>query len=95
MAYVYILYSEKLNKHYIGSTELDPIDRLDQHLTKHFGNAKFTVQASDWEIIYTINCQSIRQARAIESHVKKMKSRTYIQNLIKYPEMTQKLLSRY
>ena len=29
---------------------------------------------------------------AIEKHIKNMKSKIYIQNLAKYPEMTQKLL---
>ncbi len=36
-----------------------------------------------------------RIAGAIENHIKRMKSRRYIENLIKYPEIGKKLLEKY
>ena len=93
--HIYILYSKSINKFYVGSTELEPIERLELHLNKVYGNDKFTSVANDWELFYQHLCTNVSQARLIENHIKKMKSKTYIQNLKKYPEMMTKLLIRY
>jgi hypothetical protein len=37
-------------------------------------------------------CATFTQARRIENHIKRMKSRKYIMNLKTYPEMMEKLL---
>jgi hypothetical protein len=39
-----------------------------------------------WVLFLEITCESKTQGLAIEKHIKKMKSRVYIENLIKYPE---------
>jgi len=91
----YILQSEILNRFYIGATILDPLDRLEKHLSLYYGNRKFTANADDWEIFIEISCSSIEQARKIEKHVKEMKSKEYILNLKKYPEIIEKLKSKY
>ncbi len=90
---VYILYSKKLNKHYIGFTE-NLIQRLECHLNGT-QTRKFTYKADDWELIFTIECESKNQGLSIEKHIKSMKSKTYIQNLLQYPEMKFKLLEKY
>ena len=95
MAYCYILYSPSLNRFYTGSTELETDQRLELHLARHYGNKKYTAIASDWELYLEISCDSIKQARQVEAHIKKMKSKNYIINLKKYPEMIEKLLSKY
>ena len=41
---MYILFSETLNKYYIGSSE-DVLKRLEKHLQNHKG---FTGKAKDW-----------------------------------------------
>lgn len=56
---------------------------------------KFTTKASDWTFKFYITCHSIDQARKIEMHIKRMKSSTYVQNLIKSEETKVKLLERY
>ena len=89
---VYILYSQKLNKFYTGYTS-NLSKRLDFH--KNAENRKFTSNAEDWVIFHTINCSSKSQGLSIESHIKIMKSKIYIQNLINYPEITVKLLDKY
>ena len=92
--HVYILFSQKLQKFYIGNTDLNPEKRLEQHNSKEKENA-FTIRGAPWEIYFVIHCSSRLQARRIESHIKKMISKKYIHNLIKYPEITQKLLEKY
>jgi putative endonuclease len=88
----YILHSEKLNRFYVGySADLD--ERLKFHENPE--SRKFTNNAKDWELYLIIDCQSKSQGLSIEGHIKKMKSKTYIQNLKKYPEMVSKLLENY
>ena len=90
---VYILHSIKLNRFYIGFTT-DFEVRLDFHLNSG-EHRKFTHKANDQTIFLKIECQSKTQALAIEKHIKKMKSKIYIKNLLVYPEIIQKLLEKY
>ena len=72
MPYCYILYSPLLDKFYIGQTQQDPESRLEQHLSRFYGNTKFTAKAKDWEIFISIPCSTEKQARAVEGHIKKI-----------------------
>jgi len=91
-ATVYILRSEKLNRYYTGfTTNLDV--RLEFH--KHGEAGKFTAKADDWTLFFTIICDSKAQGLSIERHIKKMKSKVYIENLKKYPEIIEKLKTLY
>ncbi len=93
--FVYILYSESLNRYYIGSTILEVSERLERHIEDYYGKTKFTHKVRDWEIFLTMKCNSLQQARKIEFHIKRMKSKVYIENLLKYPEISEKLLRKY
>ena len=93
MASVYILYSGKANRYYVGASE-NLEKRLDYHLTGIFKNS-YTTKYDDWEIFFEIPNLSITTAIKIEAHIKKMKSKTYLQNLKQYPEMVQKLIVRF
>jgi len=42
-----------------------------------------------------IPCKTIEQAVFVETRIKKMKSRKYIENLIKFPEMIEKILKDF
>lgn len=89
---VYILYSQKLRRHYIGySSDIDV--RMEFH--KNAEARKFTAKADEWELFFEIKCKNKLQGLAIEKHIKSMKSKVYIQNLKKYPEMTENLLKKY
>ncbi|MBF04195.1 MAG: excinuclease ABC subunit C [Flavobacterium sp.] len=92
MNIVYILYSKKLNRYYIGYTS-DFDLRLEFH--KNTTTRKFTYNATDWILFLKIDCATKKQALSIEKHIKNMKSKTYIQNLLQYPEIIQKLLEKY
>jgi putative endonuclease len=93
MASVYILYSSSANKFYIGCTK-DFQQRFEYHIIKEFPDS-YTAKYSDWQLFYEIPNISITVARKIETHIKQMKSRVYLQNLKKYPQITQQLLSKY
>ncbi len=95
MHFCYILYTPSADRFYTGSTSLLPDERLERHLKKYYGKMKFTSRYSDWELFHFIECKSKKQAMAIERHIKKMKSKTYIRNLKKYTEINEKLLMRF
>tara|TARA_R110000868_G_scaffold153826_1_gene379776 strand:+ start:99 stop:308 length:210 start_codon:yes stop_codon:yes gene_type:complete len=56
---------------------------------------KFPYNADDWTLFYKIDCTTKSQALKIEAHIKRMKSKVYIENLLKYSEITIKLLEKY
>ena len=92
--HIYILFSEKLNRFYIGNTDLVPEERLSQHNNVFYKNA-FTSKGKPWVIFFSFQCTSREQARKIETHIKNMKSKKYILNLKQYPEMIEKLLNKF
>ena len=79
MPFLYILYSESLNKFYIGSTTLMPSERLYKHLCNHVG---FTGKVNDWTIEYVEKYETIREASIRENQIKKWKSSIRIRQLI-------------
>lgn len=92
--HVYILFSEKLNRFYIGNTDLSPNERLHQHNEK-FNLNTFTTKGIPWQLFLVLDCSSRKQAQKVEAHIKKMKSKKYIQNLSQFSEMREKLLVRF
>ncbi len=90
MAHVYILYSNTINRFYIGSC-LDLNERIEDHLKCKYKSA-YTAQVTDWQLFLSIDNLEYEVARKIELHIKKMKSRQYIENLKKYPSIIEKLL---
>ena len=90
---VYILYSKQTDRFYIGQTE-DIERRLIEH-NSHFYLDSFTKIASDWELKTTLACGSKSQSLKIEAHIKKNRSRKYIQDFIQYPSIGLKLLEKY
>ena len=77
--YVYILYSEKTNKYYVGSCE-DVYVRLQRH---NAGATTSTKNGRPWIVKYTEKLENKTEALKREKHIKSMKSRIYIENLIK------------
>ena len=93
MASVYILFSPKLNKYYIGSC-LDLEQRLLEHKNKTYFNS-YTRIADDWQLYFEMHHLEGVITRKIERHIKSMKSKKYIENLKKYPDISLKLISKY
>jgi putative endonuclease len=94
MSHVYILYSQRLGRYYTGATQFSPEERLLQHNNKYY-ESSYTFSGIPWEIYFVIKCETIAQARAIEQHIKRMKSKKYFENLKKYPEISEKLIHRF
>jgi putative endonuclease len=91
--FVYIIYSPGYERFYIGETRnLDNRLKAHNNGTYHGSSTAFT---SDWEIYLILECDDIRHARAVEFHIKKMKSRQYKFNLKAYPEMRRILIEKY
>ena len=79
MYYVYILFSLKTNKYYVGSTD-DLQGRLKHHNARSTPSTKGG--APVWEIRYTETVTDRAAALKRELEIKKKKSRNYIEWLI-------------
>jgi len=93
MFFVYIIYSKSIDKYYIGQTE-NFETRIAEHNSGFYANS-FTSQVNDWFLFYLINCDSKTQAIKIEAHIKRMKSRKYIESIARYSDIEEKLRILY
>ncbi|MBS3737377.1 MAG: GIY-YIG nuclease family protein [Psychroflexus sp.] len=81
MFYIYIIYSKKHDKYYIGSTQ-NPWKRIDKHNTSVFNT--FTSKYRPWELKAVFEAGTQRgEAEKIEKFIKKQKSKVLLQKLIK------------
>ena len=92
MAGCYIIYSVKINKFYIGASHEAFDTRMLSHLNSKYGSLHFTSQVNDWEPFLVVQVNDYSHAIRLERKLKSMKSRTYISNLKKYPELLQKII---
>ena len=83
-----------IDKYYIGMTQESIESRLKKHNSGEY-TSSFTSQARDWELFFLIECETTQQAIRIEKHIKSMKSRKYIEDLKKFPEISVKLKNRF
>ena len=90
---VYILHSEKLNRHYIGQTENLEL-RLKQHAEKN-NKGSFTSKANDWKVVLELDCSTRDQAKRLERFIKRMKSTRFISKLISNQSMQINLVDRF
>ena len=91
MHYVYILYSEKIDKYYIGITHSIDL-RVHRHNSGYYEN-KWSAKGVPWSLFFSIKCSSKSQAFKIEQHIKAMKSKTYLRNLKKHNAISKRLLT--
>ena len=82
MPFTYILFSEKLNKYYIGACS-DINRRLYEH---NIGHSKFTSTGMPWILKYLEKYETLQEAKKRETKIKKMKSRKYIETLVDQAE---------
>ena len=80
---VYILYSAKLDRYYIGFTNGPVAARLKKHLANHKG---FTGKNTDWQIVYSEKYNEKKDAINREQQIKSWKSRKMIEKLIRSTE---------
>ena len=76
---VYILYSVKIDQYYTGHTS-DKVDRLTRH---NLGKSLATKRGVPWVLKWELTCDNRAIAMEIESWIKKMKSRSFIEAIIR------------
>ncbi len=79
MAYVYILRTAS-GRYYVGST-IDLKRRLEQHKAKNQTHS--TKRMGELNIIFSQEYPTLGEARSIESKLKKLKRKDYIEKIIK------------
>ena len=80
MFHTYILFSEILDKFYVGHTSEEVHERLRKHLSNHSG---FTAKVKDWKIVYYEVFSDKSNACKRELEIKSWKSKVKISQLIK------------
>ncbi|RTY87502.1 GIY-YIG nuclease family protein [Flavobacterium sp. GT3R68] len=85
MYFIYIIYSKKLNRYYIGTTD-DIEKRLNEH-NAGFYRDSFTVNGIPWELCLDYGCESSEKAYSLEKFIKRMKSRKFLEKVISNPDV--------
>jgi putative endonuclease len=76
--FVYILWSDKISRYYIGSTS-----NINSRLADHnSGKAVYTRKGKPWILVYSEVFSSKVEAQKAERKIKAMKSSKFIENLI-------------
>jgi len=79
MFYIYIIQSPKNSSYYIGCTD-NTTRRLAEH---NVGKVKSTKSYKPWSLQYTEKYNTLSEARGRERQLKRWKSRTAIERLLK------------
>jgi putative endonuclease len=76
MYFIYIIYSKKLDRYYVGTTD-DIGKRLGEHNSGFYSDA-FTVKGAPWELSLSFECESSQKAYGVVKFLKSMKSRVFL-----------------
>ena len=77
MYFTYIIYSEKIDRYYVGSTN-NVLDRLRRH---NAGYRKYTKKGIPWTIVKTIEFSSRPEAVRLEMKIKKRGAKRFLDDL--------------
>ena len=78
MYHVYILYSESIDRYYVGST-----NNIERRISEHNRKkGKYTDIGIPWHLVYTEEYQSKEAAFKRDREIKSKKSRAYIESLL-------------
>lgn len=83
MHFVYIIFSAKIDRYYVGES-VDVINRQEQHNSSFYKTSSTTI-ADDWELKLALILDTRKSARIVEKYIKQMKSRKFIEKLIQDP----------
>jgi len=79
MFFVYILYSSKRDRYYVGFTS-----EIESRVARHnSGSTTSTKSGIPWVLVYSEEFDSKTDAIKREKGIKKMKSRKYIEDLVR------------
>ena len=77
--YVYVLYSNRLDKYYVGYTQ-NPTERLKFHNSEQ--NRIWTKRGQPWELKKVFEFDTTTQARKAENKIKKQRNRQFIERIL-------------
>ena len=77
--HLYILYSSRINKYYIGYTT-NPSRRLEEHNSSK--NKNWTRRGQPWELKFSKPYETERAAKKAEVKLKKLKNRKVIEQIL-------------
>jgi len=77
MFFVYILFSESTNKHYVGQSN-NIEDRLHRHNSGHEISTK---SGTPWKLIHHFEVQTRSEAMLLEKRIKKRGARRFLEDL--------------
>ncbi|SEA72502.1 GIY-YIG nuclease family protein [Psychroflexus halocasei] len=92
MHFLYIIYSQNIDKFYIGETT-DVNHRIELHNRHAFKNA-YSKAADDWILKLKFQCENRKNAVFLEKFIKRMKSRKFINKVIEKPEILHDVLNK-
>jgi len=75
---VYILYSEKLNRYYVGYTN-DMARRISEH---NRPKGKYTDLGIPWKLVHSESYDTKNEAMSRERYIKSKKSKQFISDLV-------------
>jgi len=90
--FLYILHSKSINTYYTRETH-DVEERISKHNNHSYQNS-YTKTATDWEEMLIFECTERNQALYLESFIKRMKSKVFIEKIILNPEILNDILSK-
>jgi putative endonuclease len=93
MHYVCVIRSKQDGSFYVGET-LDITQRLRVHNSQELNKGKTRLKIP-WELFFVLETDNRTISIKIEKHIKRMKSRKYLEDLKKYPEIGQRLIEKY
>jgi putative endonuclease len=80
MWHIYIIYSIKIDRYYVGY-----IDDIQWRLERHnAGWGKYTKRGIPWKLVYTESFNTKSETLKREREIKRKKSRKYIEELISH-----------
>ena len=92
MYFVYIIYSEKLNRFYTRTTD-DLDKRIEQHNSAFYPNS-FTSKGIPWQLKASFSFENNLHAYFAENFIKRMKSKIFIEKIIKDPELFYEIIDK-
>ncbi len=90
--FLYILYSNSTAKYYVGETHTIE-ERILKH-NQHLYSNSFTKIANDWQLVTTFECMNRADTLYLESFIKRMKSKVFIEKIILNPQILIDILNK-
>ncbi len=78
--FVYILYSKRIDKYYVGKTE--NVDKRTEYHNSEF-NKIWTNRGKPWELVQTLEFENSTLTSKAEHFIKKQKSRKLIEKIVR------------